>query len=359
MHLLMLIQKPIMRPVETALSHPRPTPENSPNAERLLFPATEGASKLRRFIRLIACASLFAGLLGVYMTLIATRWLRVTRLRLGVPGLPEEWRGVRIALLTDFHAGGHGVSLDMLYRAKQAALDFVPDIVVLGGDFFDEGRPVKAGQLFTSWPEGVQVVAVTGNHDFRGDPEGLPRLLDELRGGGVEVLRNQAIAIPLRGRIAWIAGVEDPHTRRDDVGRALARMPDDEVALLLVAHSPTSVLDIPPGAVRLMVSGHTHGGQIRLLPSGRLPFINQIRRLKGLRPQPPLPYIRGQHWHQGALLVISDGLGQSTVRARFRTRPELVLLELDEAPRDGPACDDAARYVTYQGGEPRFLRWLT
>jgi predicted MPP superfamily phosphohydrolase len=293
------------------------------------------------------------------MTLVATRWLRVTRLRLGVPGLPAEWHGLRIALLTDFHAGGHRVSLDMLARAKQTALDFEPDLVVLGGDFYDEGRRVETGDLFTAWPAGLPAVAVTGNHDFRGGPDALPQLLDALRAAGVCVLRNQAISLELRGRTAWVAGVEDPHTRRDDVAAALARLPGDEVALLLVTHSPTSAVDLPPGAVRLMVAGHTHGGQVRLLPSGRLPFIKQIRRLKGLRPQPPLPYVRGQHWHEGALIVISDGLGQSTIGARFRTRPELVLLELGEAPLEGPACDDIERYVTYQGDEPRILRWLT
>jgi hypothetical protein len=69
--------------------------------------------------------------------------------------------------------------------------------------------------------------------------------------------------------------------------------------------------------------------------------------------------VRGQHWHAGALIVISDGLGQSTVGARLRTRPELILLELDEAPLEGPACDEAERYVTYQGDESRLLRWLT
>ncbi|MEZ4568813.1 MAG: metallophosphoesterase [Thermomicrobiales bacterium] len=276
-----------------------------------------------------------------------------------MPGLPVEWRGARIALLTDFHAGGKRVSLETLERAKQKAIAFDPDVIVLGGDFFDEGGNMEAGNLFSSWPASIPVVAVTGNHDYRGGSWHLPQLVDDLTGAGVSVLQNDAISIPLRGREAWIAGVDDPHTRRDDISRALEQIPDGEPALLLVAHSPTSALSLPVGRARLLLSGHTHGGQIRLLPSGRLPFIQQIRRLKGLRPQPPLPYVRGQAWHQGTVVVISDGLGQSTVGVRFRTRPELVLIELDQAPDDGPACDDVRRYVTYQGDEPRLLRWLT
>ena len=309
--------------------------------------------------RSITLGIVLAGLLAAYMALISTRWLRTTRLRVGSPALPASWHGLRIALLTDFHAGGRQVSLEMLQRAKQEALDFSPDLIVLGGDFYDEGQVVEVGDLFIDWPDGLPVIAVTGNHDYRGGRSHLPRLLDALSGAGIQVLHNEAMALPLRGRTAWIAGVDDPHTRRDDVAAALAGVPEDEPALLLVAHSPTSVLALPDGAARLFLSGHTHGGQIRLLPSGRIPFIRQVRRLKGLRPQPPLPYIRGSHWHQGAVVIVSDGLGQSTVGARFRTRPEVLLIELEEAPSSGPACDEAERYVTYQGDEPGWLRWLT
>ena len=266
---------------------------------------------------------------------------------------------MRIALLTDFHAGGNRVSLRTLRRARDEALAFEPDLIVLGGDFYDNGRRVDVGDLFTAWPADVPIIAVPGNHDYRGGPEHLPALLDELQSAGIRVLRNDALAVDLRGRTAWIAGADDPHTRRDDVAGALSCIPVGEPVLLLATHSPTSALDLPDGRAGLLVAGHTHGGQIRLLPSGRIPFIQQIRRLKGLPPQPPLPYIRGSHWHRGTVVVVSDGLGQSSVGARFRTRPELILIELDQSPAGGPACDDVARFVTYQGDEPRLLRWLT
>ena len=308
----------------------------------------------------IAILSLFtAAAIAVYSTLIATHWLRVSRLQIGLPALPEEWRGLRIALLTDFHAGGRRVSLDMLYRAKQLALLNNPDLVVLGGDYFDEGAYRPIGGLYTDWPPELPVVAVIGNHDYRGEPGELPCFLEDLDQAGVRVLRNESVGVDLRGRWAWIAGVDDPHTRRDDVDQALSGVPDGEPALALIAHSPTSVVNLPVAGARLMLAGHTHGGQVRLQPSGRIPFVNQVRRLKGLRPQPPLPYIRGWHWHTGTVVVISDGLGQSTIGARFRTRPEVVLIELADARATGPACDDVRRYVTYLGREPGWLRWLT
>jgi predicted MPP superfamily phosphohydrolase len=292
--------------------------------------------------------------------LVATRWLRVTPLRVGLPELPEEWRGLRVALLTDFHAGGRQVRLDTLRRAKRIALDFEPDLIVLGGDFFDEGRRIEVGDLFTCWPRQTPVFAVTGNHDYRGGSEHLPALIAELEAHGVTFLQNEAIKLKLKERCAWIAGVDDAHTRHDDVGKALAKVPLDEPPLLLISHSPSALVNMPAGGARLIVAGHTHGGQLRVLPSGRLPFVTQIRLLRGLPELPPLPAVRGQHWFRGAVVVISDGLGQSTLGARFRTRPEVVLIELVQAPEqaDEP-CDDARRYVTYRGDEPRILRWLT
>lgn len=347
-----------MRYLRTAL-FPRPSYLETPAApERLLFRSMEGVCR-GMDKRLPILGGALAGLLAAYMTVIATRWLRVTSLRVGLPALRPAWHGLRIALLTDFHAGGKRVPLPMLRQAKAQALAFEPDLIVLGGDFFDEGRRVNVGDLFTSWPSNIPVVAVIGNHDYRGESGDLSTLLDELERAGVRVLRNDAVSLDLRGQAAWIAGVDDPHTRRDDVSGALGCIPAGEFALLMAAHSPSSAVDLPAGRVGLLLSGHTHGGQVRLLPSGRIPFIQQVRWLKGLRPQPPLPYVRGQHWHRGTVVVISDGLGQSTIGARFRTRPEVILLELDQAPLSGPACDDAARYVTYQGNEPRLLRWLT
>lgn len=310
--------------------------------------------------RTVTLAALLAASLIGYALLVAPRWLRVTRLRVAPPALPDEWRGLRIAFLSDFHAGGRAVSLDLLERAKDEALRFEPDLIALGGDFFDNGRWAPGtGDLFTGWPVGTPVLAVLGNHDFRGGPDHVDRLEQMLANAGVCLLHNRATQLDLRGRTAWIAGVDDPHTRRALVRRSLEHTPPGEGALLFLAHSPSAIIDLPIGMARLMLAGHTHGGQVRLLPSGRIPFIQQVRRLRGLPPQPPLPLVRGQHWAHGAVVIISDGLGQSTIGARLRTRPELILIELDRAPEHGPACDEVERFVSYTGNEPGWLRRIT
>jgi predicted MPP superfamily phosphohydrolase len=309
--------------------------------------------------RIVGGALLATAAGAVYSIGIAPRWLRVTRLRIALPGLPAAWDGLRIAQLADFHANGPRVSDDFLAHAKQTALDFAPDLVAITGDFFEDGQWSEKGELYRAWPAGVPVLAVLGNHDYRGGPINRDLLLAQLQETGIALLRNAATTIILRGCPAWVAGTDDPHSGRHDVTQTLGNVPDCEDVLLLLAHSPAVVTELPFGRVRLMLSGHTHGGQVRLLPSGQVPFVNLLRALRNLPRRTDPPFFRGWGWVRGTVLVISDGLGVSTLPIRFRTRPQVILIELAAAGCPAAPCDDGDRYVTDLSEEPRWLRWLT
>jgi predicted MPP superfamily phosphohydrolase len=297
---------------------------------------------------------------AVYSVRIAPRWLRVTRLRMALPGLPPAWHGLRIAQLADFHANGPFVSDAFLAHAKQTALGFAPDLVAITGDFFEDGQWSEKGALYRTWPDGLPVLAVLGNHDYRGGPDNRDRLIAQLHASGIILLRNCATSVTLRGCSAWVAGTDDPHSGRHNVAQTLRDVPDCDDVLLLLAHSPVAVNELPFGRVRLMLSGHTHGGQVRLLPSGQVPFVNLLRALRNLPRRPDPPFFRGWGWVRGTVLVVSDGLGVSTLPIRFRTRPQLLLIELTTATTSAAAaCDDADRFVTDLSEEPRWLRWLT
>ncbi|HBY47638.1 MAG TPA: hypothetical protein DEG70_15570 [Chloroflexi bacterium] len=294
-----------------------------------------------------------------YARHVAPRWLEAVRLRVAVPALPSDWEGVRIAHLTDFHAGGRGVRLDMLWRARRIAEAFGPDIIALTGDFYDRGRPVPDGGLFVGWPDSAVVVGVLGNHDNRGSAEDQKTLRERLAAGGVHVLKNDAVVIPLRERCAWIVGVDDPFTFRADITTAITAMPSNAEALLLLAHSPAIANDLPIGRARLVFSGHTHGGQIRVLPSGRVPFAGMLRRMAHEPPGNDPVFYRGVRWLRGSLVVVSNGLGMSELPLRFLTRPQVVLIEIVRGPENGASCDEAARYVTRLDPPSRLLRWLS
>jgi predicted MPP superfamily phosphohydrolase len=156
-----------------------------------------------------------------------------------------------------------------------------------------------------------------------------------------------------------VVGVEDPFTFRADERLAFQQLPPDAEALLFLSHSPAGVDELPVSRARVSLSGHTHGGQLRLLPSGRTPGVGLLRRLLGAGPRRESTLYRGRHWRRGTLLIISDGLGMSQLPGRFRTRPTVLLLELERAPVSGVGCDDATRYVTVMNPQPWWARWLT
>lgn len=296
----------------------------------------------------------------LYTTTLATRWLRVSRLRISVPGLDHEWAGTRVAHLSDFHIGAPGMTTDHLRRARSIALSFQPDIIALTGDYYENGATSPSNGVFSEWTGGVPVFAVMGNHDRRGAPGTLDRIMDELRCAGVTILNNEAREVCIKGRTTWIAGVDDAHTFNSDVARALEDLPDGEQALLFLSHTPDAIRQLPPGRAHVLLAGHTHGGQIRLLPSGAVPFVVPIRKLRGAMPRPDGPVHRRWHRIQGTTVIVSDGLGISTLRVRFRTRPHLILLELHPAQEasDTP-CDDVTRYVEEIDPENALLAWLT
>ncbi len=309
---------------------------------------------------LVALLAVLASAAGIvaYTVRIAPRWLEVVRLRVAIPSLPPEWSGLKIAHLSDFHAGG-GVPLDLLQRAKAVAIAASPDVIALTGDFYSSGTPSDVDDLFSTWPENVPVLAVLGNHDHRASDADRERLLDELMSSGVEVLLNRAVMIELRGIATWAVGVDDPFSWLMDEAAAFGALPASAEALLYLAHSPVAARTIQVGRVRLMLTGHTHGGQVRLIPDGRVPFATLARRMRGSPARPDPDFHRGVHWLRGTVVVVSHGLGVSKLPWRFRTRPQVVLIELANADDDGPACDSVDRYVTRLNPEPVWLRWLS
>jgi uncharacterized protein len=301
-----------------------------------------------------------AALISLYSICIAPRWLRTSVLRVGVPSLASDLVGMRVAHLSDFHLGARGMTTRHLHQARTIALDFRPHVIALTGDFYDSGRSVDPEGLLADWPDGIEVVGVMGNHDRRGQAGTLARTVAELEEAGVTILNNTAQSFMVRQQQVWIAGVDDPHTFNSDVAAALERVPPGEGVLLILSHAPAVINELEPGQASILLAGHTHGGQIRILPSGAVPFVDLVRKMCGAPGRPDGPVYRRWHWINGTVVLVSDGLGVSTLPMRFRTRPHLVLLELTSAAPDDPAdCGSIDRYVQDLQPESWLLRWLT
>jgi len=208
----------------------------------------------------LAAGCYAAGLIvAFYAVIVRRRWLRVRTLDVPIAGLGAAFDGYRIAQLSDLHIG----SLCSRARAdawvdRANALDV--DLCALTGDYvtsgvaFHEDIAAVLGRLRAR--DGA--IAVMGNHDYFGDGEPLISLL---RARGVAVLRNEHTVVSRGADRLTIAGVDDVWTRRADVDRTLAGR-DAAIPAIFLAHDPELFPKLAARGAALVLSGHTHWGQI-------------------------------------------------------------------------------------------------
>jgi predicted MPP superfamily phosphohydrolase len=255
---------------------------------------------------------------------------RVRERDLALPGWPDDLAGLRVALLSDLHAGAPHVREERIERLVAAVNARRPDLVLLLGDYIDPevpfGGPVAPGTVAARLgalraPRGV--VAVLGNHDWHNDGPGMRAALQD---AGIAVLENDATDA---GGL-WIAGVEDLRYRRPDIGRALRDVPAGAPVILL-AHDPDLFPGVP-ARVALTVSGHLHGGQIGV-PVVRRPFLPSRF---GER------YAAGHVVEDGRHLYVTRGVGTTGLPVRLLAPPEAIILRLRSASSPPPGPRDRA-----------------
>jgi predicted MPP superfamily phosphohydrolase len=254
-------------------------------------------------------------------------WLAVNRVELPVRGLPRALSGLRVAQLSDFHFGPH-IPPGYLESAVARAAAESPDLIALTGDFIDRGpeHVRAAARLFRGLRAPLGVFAVLGNHDFsvhtaRGARKypGLDgAVADSLAAEGVTVLRNRGARVERNGAALHVAGVDDLWSGASDLDAAFDGACPHTPRLLL-AHNPQAAEQLGAHRADLVLSGHTHGGQINLPVLGRLLLNKQARRwAAGL-----YPLERGH-------LYVNTGVGFGW-RFRFGVRPELAVFTLRSA----------------------------
>ncbi len=283
------------------------------------MPVHEDRSPRRVFLRRALLASLGVGLGGgVWSTLIEPTWLQVTRRRIGIPGLSPSLEGRTIAHLSDLHLGFAPAGYLERCAARVRALG--PDLVLLTGDYVGGNREADAeriAEILGRLHPPLGTFAVSGNHDFgvvhRGATPGRGRVLDHLRRRGVEVIDNRVV--PLGGGRAptWLAGLGDLWAGRCRVRETFARLPPKGPRIVL-AHNPDSIPGIAREGADLVLSGHTHGGQVDI------PLLG-----------PPILPVRLRKYYSGLYrvgertrLYVSNGVGWLR-RVRFNARPEIAL----------------------------------
>jgi predicted MPP superfamily phosphohydrolase len=269
----------------------------------------------RKFLQRTTLAAL-GGALGVGYSLLEAKWLGVNRVTLTIPNLPEAFKGKRVAFLADLHHGPY-VPLPYIRHAVDMANGLEPDLIALGGDYPHRGvayvEPCikELGRLRA--PLGVY--AVLGNHDHYDGVQ--PHVSAALREQGIPELTNRGRWIETEGARLWLCGVGDYWRDTQDLPAALGPTTMKD-AVILLSHNPDYVEEIDDARVGMVLSGHTHGGQVDL------PIIGA----------PVVPSLYGQKYVHGlvqgpvAKVFVTRGIGTITPPVRLFCKPEIVLATL-------------------------------
>ena len=236
--------------------------------------------------------------------------------------LPDSFHGFRIAQITDIHFGPY-MGKSGVEEAVRIARSFRPDLLTLTGDFVSPpfGQPVgpagaqhaePCADALASW-KGVPMVAILGNHDHWNGPDIVAGALVDR---GIRVLRNESFAIERGHDRLWISGVDDVLEKQDDLPKTLAAVPEKEATVLL-AHEPDFAEDVAGFPVDLQLSGHSHGGQVRIPGLGPIVLPELARK-----------YHTGLNRVGRLQVYTSRGLGVINPPVRLNCPPEVTLLTL-------------------------------
>lgn len=283
-------------------------------------------------------ALLGAAVIGGIGLAVNARWRATASFavaRWDVPLAPRHHGldGLRIAFLTDTHVRSAG---DVVNVRRSLAAVAGCDLLLLGGDFVSEAaryiRPLldTLEPVIAATPLGA--CAVVGNHDFT---VGVDRVAVDLAACGVIVLRDANVELRWRGNSFWVAGMDESLLAVSDPNLAMNAIPSGAWTVALWHEPDYAELAAEAGA-SLQLSGHTHGGQVRL------PWLGPLAVPEGGKR-----YVDGWHCVHGMPLYVSRGLGTYRPPVRFRCAPEITVFTLRAA--SFPPCAGARAVPSSRG----------
>jgi hypothetical protein len=275
----------------------------------------------RKFLKLAAATGTIA--LGVDATVLAPNSIRVVRKDIALRRWPDRLDGFTIALLSDFHFDPY-----FSVHPIQACIGIVnrlsADLIVLTGDFVsipqlgnDKEKAALAAEPCADLLRQMQarhgLWAVMGNHDYYTNPQ---VVTSALQARGIKVLANQSFPIEQGGARFWLAGLNDVVSGTADMDETLHSVPESEATILL-AHEPDCADEVARYRVDLQLSGHSHGGQVRI------PMVPPL-----FLPKMGRKYVWGLFRIGPLTLYTNPGIGTVVLPIRLNCPPEITLLTL-------------------------------
>lgn len=243
--------------------------------------------------------------------------VELSRVEVKISNLPSAFDGLTIAHLTDIH---HGIYTGAEYidRCVQIVNGLQPDVIALTGDFTYGGKRYvePCAEALSQLQARVGVYAVLGNHDYY---VGASSVALALKRAGFTMMIDQLDRLELRGERLWLAGVDDFYYGTTDLHRLLRDLPRD-AARVVLSHNPDFIEEFAAKNKHadLMISGHTHGGQIRFPWAGAPHIVSPYGQ----------QYAAGLNRKDAMQVYTSRGLGTILLPTRVDCPPEIVLFTL-------------------------------
>lgn len=281
------------------------------------IPATNRAKLAKRLSRAVGSETPFREIAGnlskvARSALNEANDLQIESVEINLARLPKSLDGFKILHLSDIH---HSPFTDLNHIKKAVAIsnELDADICALTGDFVShESEYIEPmAEVMGTLRSRFGLFACLGNHDHWTDPDAV---VNSLKAADIQVLVNEGLRLSAGDSSFWIGGVDDYMVGKTDVRAALRGSFPDELKLLL-AHNPVIVRRAARANVDLMLSGHTHGGQIKIRDDEKR--ILPRRKLRN-----------GLHRRKETQIYVTRGIGTVVLPIRYQCPPEISLLTL-------------------------------
>jgi uncharacterized protein len=264
---------------------------------------------------------LLIGLVFFWAFLIEPNRLVVREQTIQIDNWPKELNGLRIAVVSDIHAGGWFINDKKLRTIVQRTNQLQPDLIVILGDYMaGEGwtshrvEPEVFGATLKEFHAASGVYSVLGNHDWWYDRVKVRRGLEQ---NGIKVLDNEVTQLNVRGTSLWLVGLADLWEGPQRIEQTVEKVPQG-ATMIALTHNP-DIFPRLPQRVPLLLAGHTHGAQVRFPLIGTVVHSSRFGK----------KYERGHVFENNHHLFVTTGIGTSILPLRFGVTPEIVLLTLN------------------------------
>jgi hypothetical protein len=278
---------------------------------------------LKRILLVFAIIIVFLLAIAAYSYFIEPRRLVTNEQNLKIPNWSPKLNGFRIVAISDIHGGSNNVTEEKLRKLVELANTQNPDLIVLLGDYVSQTK-IASGALkmpsetvignLKGFRAKYGAYAVIGNHDWYYDEK---KMTAEFADAGIKVLENAVEEITIGDEKVFLWGIEDYWKNRRVPTRALEQI-SDKRNIVAITHNPDSLLKAP-NEIGLMISGHTHGGQVKFPFFGARAFVNDPRFMEGFVE------VDGKH------VFVTTGVGTTGPQIRFNVPPEIAVLNLFSA----------------------------